>query len=101
MNKFAVIRIGGKQYKVTEGAEILVDKLSDTTKVEPEVLLIADGDNVTIGNPVLEKVKLGVKVVSDVVKADKVRVFKYKAKSRYRKLRGFRAQHTKLLVEKF
>ena len=97
---FAVIRTGGKQYKVTEGAEILVDKLSDTKKVEPEVLLVADGDNVTIGNPVLEKVKLGVKVVSDVVKADKVRVFKYKAKSRYRKLRGFRAQHTKLLVEK-
>ena len=40
MDKFAVIRIGGKQYRVTEGEEILVDKLSDLKKITPEVLLL-------------------------------------------------------------
>lgn len=98
--KFAVIRIAGKQYKVTEGEEILVDKLEDTKKVEPEVLLIADGEKIEIGKPVLIKRKITVKVITDMEKGDKIRVFKYKAKSRYRKLRGFRAQHTRLLVEK-
>ncbi len=98
--KFAVIRIAGKQYKVTEGEEILVDKLEDTKKVEPEALLFADGDKVEIGKPVLTKRKITVKVVAEMEKGDKIRVFKYKAKSRYRKLRGFRAQHTRLLIEK-
>lgn len=98
--KFAVVRIAGKQYKVSEGQEILVDKLTDTKKVEPEVLLVADGDKVLVGTPLVEKAKVVVKVLVEMEKADKVRVFKYKAKSRYRKLRGFRAQHTRLLIEK-
>jgi large subunit ribosomal protein L21 len=109
--RFAVIRIAGKQYRVSEGEEILVDLLSDLKKVEPEVLLVADGDptspdglrgagKVQIGKPVLKDVKVKVKVVTEMEKADKVRVYKYKAKSRYRKLRGFRAQHTRLLIEK-
>ena len=100
MDKFAVIRIAGKQYRVAEGEEILVDKLTDVKKVEPEVLLVVDGEKVEIGTPVLSKAKVTVKVITEIEKGEKIRVFKYKAKSRQRKHVGFRAQHTRLLVEK-
>lgn len=110
MDKFAVIRIAGKQYRITEGEEILVDKMNDL-KVEPEVLLFVDGDptspdglrgagKVLIGKPVLKDVKVKVKVLVEVEKGEKIEIFKYKAKSRERRHVGFRAQHTRLLVEK-
>ena len=100
MDKFAVIRIGGKQYRVTEGQEILVDKLADTKKVTPEVLLFVEGETVEVGTPVLEKAKVSVKVIAELEKGEKVDIFKYKAKSRERRHVGFRAQYTRLLVEK-
>ena len=100
MDKFAVIRIGGKQYRVTEGQEILVDKLTDIKKVTPEVLLFVEGETVEVGTPVLEKAKVTVKVVAELEKGEKVDIFKYKAKSRERRHVGFRAQYTRLLVEK-
>ena len=100
MDKFAVIRITGKQYRVTEGEEILVDKINDLEKVEPEVLLFVDGDKVEVGTPVLKKAKVTVKVLREVEKGEKIRIFKYKAKSRERRHVGFRAQHTRLLIEK-
>ena len=100
LDKFAVIRIGGKQYRVTEGQEILVDKLTDTKKVTPEVLLFVEGDKVEVGTPVLEKAKVAVKVVTELEKGEKIDIFKYKAKARERRHVGFRAQYTRLLVEK-
>jgi large subunit ribosomal protein L21 len=100
MDKFAVIRIGGKQYKVSEGEEILVDKLSDLTKIDPEVLLFVDGEKIEIGTPVLSKIKVKVKVLVGLEKGEKIRIFKYKAKSRERKHTGFRPQYTRLLIEK-
>jgi large subunit ribosomal protein L21 len=99
MDKFAVVRIAGKQYRVTEGQEILVDKLNDL-KVVPEVLLFVDGDEVSVGTPVLTKAKVTVKVLKEIEKGEKIDIFKYKAKSRERRHVGFRAQHTRLLVEK-
>ncbi len=99
LDKFAVIRITGKQYRVTEGQEILVDKMNDL-KVTPEVLLIAEGDKVEVGTPVLKDAKVTVKVLVELEKGEKVDIFKYKAKSRERRHVGFRAQYTRLLVEK-
>lgn len=99
INKFAVIRIAGKQYRVTEGQEILVDKLNDL-KIVPEVLLFVDGDKVEVGTPVLKKAVVKVKVLKEVEKGEKVDIFKYKAKSRERRHVGFRAQYTRLLIEK-
>lgn len=96
--KFAVLRIAGKQYKAVEGKEILVDRLFDPKKVEPEVLLIADGDSVEIGSPVLTKAKITLKVINEVEKGEKVDVFKYKSKSRERRHVGFRPQYTRILV---
>ena len=97
MDKFAVIRIQGKQYRVTEGQEILVDKMNDL-KVTPEVLLFVDGETVEVGTPVLEKAKVTVKVLAELEKGEKVDIFKYKAKSRERRHVGFRAQYTRLLI---
>lgn len=97
--KYAVIRVGGKQYKVAEGDEILVDKLSDPKEVGAEVLLISDDGKVSVGKPVLKnEVKL--KVVSELEKGEKIEIYKFKAKSRYKRHTGFRAQYSKLLVEK-
>ena len=100
MDKFAVIRIGGKQYRVSEKEEILVDKLKDTKKFDLDVLLFVDGDKVEVGKPTLEKVKVSVKVLAEEEKGEKVDIFKYKSKSRYRKHLGFRPKYSRLLVEK-
>lgn len=98
--KYAVIRLQGKQYKVKEGEEILVGKLKDPKKVDTEVLLSSDGTKVKIGKPVLKDVKLTLKVISDMEKGKKVEIYKFKAKSRYRKHTGFRPQYTRILVQK-
>ncbi len=99
MDKFAVVRIQGKQYRVAEGDEILVDKMNDL-KVTPEVLLVADGEKIEVGTPVLTKAKVVVKVLKEIEKGEKIDIFKYKAKSRERRHVGFRPQYTRLLVEK-
>lgn len=100
MAKYAVIRLQGKQYRVSEKDEILVDKIADPKKVEPEVLLFADDGKVKVGKPVLKDVKVKVKVLAEMEKGEKIDVYKFKAKSRYRRHTGFRPQYTKLLVEK-
>lgn len=97
--KYAVIRIQGKQYRVSEGDEILVGRMSDL-KIQPEVLLVADGEKVKVGKPVVKDSKVKVKVLSELEKGEKVEVYKFKAKSRYRRHTGFRAQYTRLLIEK-
>lgn len=78
----------------------MVDKLGDLKTIEPEVLLVADAGKVQVGKPVLKDVKVKVKVVTELEKGEKIDVYKFKAKSRYRKHTGFRAQYTRLLVEK-
>ena len=100
MDKYAVVRIGGKQYKAIEGKELLVDKIVDLAKIEPEVLLLVDDKKVKVGKPVLADVKVKIKVVTEVEKGEKLEIYKFKSKSRYRKHIGFRPQHTRLLVEK-
>ncbi|HVA96967.1 MAG TPA: 50S ribosomal protein L21 [Candidatus Acidoferrales bacterium] len=98
--KYAVITSGGKQYKVTEGQVLELDKI----KAEPgsnyaldKVLLAVDGETVQVGTPYLENVAVTAKVLEQV-KGDKVRVAKFKAKARYRKVQGFRAQLTKVEI---
>lgn len=97
--KYAVVKIQGKQYKVSEGEELLVDKIIDK-KVIPEVLLISEDGKVRIGKPRVEGGEVKFKILSEQEKGEKIDVFKYKAKSRYRKKIGFRPLYTKLLVEK-
>lgn len=102
MAKLAVVKTGGKQYLVKENDEIFVDKLAleKGKKLELETLAIIDSENgaVTLGKPLLkEKTKAE---VLDTVQGDKVRVARFKAKVRYRKTRGFRAQLSKVKILK-
>jgi large subunit ribosomal protein L21 len=99
MQKYAVVRIKGHQYKVSEGEEILVDKI-DTKEPEIEVLLVSDEGKVQVGKPVVKEAKVKVKVLKELEKGEKIDILKYKAKSRYRRHYGFRPQYTRLLIEK-
>lgn len=96
--KYAVIKINGSQYKVTEGQEIFVDKLQDKA-AKAEVMLLVDDDTVKLGNPYLGNAEVGLKIVADEVKGKKLIIQKFKAKSRYRRKNGFRPVYTKVLVE--
>ena len=100
MTKYAVVRICGKQYKVVEGKEILVDKLIDPKKFEVETLLTVDGEKVRVGKPVVKDAKIKTKVVTELEKGEKIEIYKFKAKSRYKRHTGFRPQYTRLLIEK-
>lgn len=98
MNKYAVIDLNGRQYKVSEGQELLVDKLGDE-KPDIRVLLFVSEKSVKIGTPDVSGAKVSYKVLGDE-RGKKVSVVKFKSKSRYRKKRGFRPDYTRLLVEK-
>ena len=97
--KYAVIRLLGRQHKVVEGKELLVDKMTDL-KLTPEVLMVVDGEKVVVGKPVLKDAKVVLKVVTEIEKGEKIEVYHFKAKSRYRKHTGFRPKYTRVLVEK-
>ena len=88
MSKLAVIKTGGKQYLVTEKDELIVDKLQSDKgkKVELETLALIDSqkNTVELGEPLL-KVKVQAEIV-DHIQGDKVRIARFKAKVRYRKV---------------
>ena len=98
MDKYAIIKIGGTQYKVSEGDELIVDKLNG--KPSLEVLLFVSKNNVKIGKPALKDVKVKFKIIQDVFAGKKIYVQKFKAKSRYRRKIGFRPLYSKILIEK-
>ena len=99
---YAIIKTGGKQYKVSEGDEIIIEKLEveeGAKVVFDEVFALVDGENVKIGQPKVE----GVKVTASVVKngkGPKIRIFKYKHKTNYRRRMGHRQPFTKVKIEK-
>lgn len=96
---YAIFETGGKQYKAEKGDIVFVEKLAaDEGKlVTFDALMVADGDDIKIGTPVVKGAKVRAKVVEHG-KADKVVVFKYKPKRKYRKKQGHRQPYTKLKV---
>lgn len=101
MNKFAVIRTGGKQYKVSEGDILEVEKLDvEDKKVVKfdDVLMVSDGKEIKVGTPKLESVVEA--VVLEQTKGEKIKGFTYKAKSRYRRRYGHRQKFTKVEIKK-
>jgi large subunit ribosomal protein L21 len=99
---YAVLTTGGKQYKVSEGDVIFVEKLNvevDSNVELTEVLAVSNGETLKVGTPVVEGAKVVAKVVAQG-KAKKVVVFKYKAKKDYRRKNGHRQPYTKLVIEK-
>ncbi len=97
--KYAVAQIKGNQYVIYEGKPFLVSKLN-ATKVDAAVLAIRDGEEIELGKPYLER-KLNFKILSPIVKGEKVSILKYKSKSRYRKRSGIRPVFSEVVVEKF
>lgn len=89
----AVVMIGSTQYRVSVGQKLLVAVPSVTG-----VLMILDDKNTVVGQPYVEGATVKLKVLGQV-KGKKVRTATYKAKSRERKVRGFRAQYSEVLVE--
>lgn len=99
---FAVIKTGGKQYKVTQGDILEVEKLEtkDGKVTIEDVLLVADGDNVTVGTPVVKGASVAAKVLIEEGKGEKKMVFRYHNKTRYRKKKGHRQPFTKIEITK-
>lgn len=99
---YAVIKTGGKQYRVAEGDVLNVEKLNAEAGNEvvfDEVLTVVNDADVKIGQPVVEGAKVTAKVVEQG-KGEKILVFKYKAKSNYRKRQGHRQPFTKVEISK-
>jgi large subunit ribosomal protein L21 len=85
--KYAVIRLGGKQFKVSEGDKLEIER--QATPLQSEVLLYVDEKDVVIGAPVIEKAVVDAEVIEEKM-GEKVRVVRFKSKSRYRKVKGHR-----------
>lgn len=102
MSKFAVVKSGGKQYLVEKDDELLVDHLGSeknkTVALETLALFDTEKNTVQIGEPFLKN-KTEVKILEHL-KGKKIRVSRFKAKVRYRKVKGFRPQLSKIQILK-
>ena len=97
--KKAVIKVGGKQFIVSEKETLLVDLLPQGTKeLELDALMLINGDKVEVGTPVVKGVKVSTKVIDELVKGEKIRVIRYKAKKRVHKENGHRQKYTKIEI---
>jgi large subunit ribosomal protein L21 len=97
---YAVIKTGGKQYKVEAGATLKVEKLLGevgSKVVIDKVLMIADGENTTIGAPLIAGATVNATVVSHG-RADKVMIFKFRRRKHYRKTQGHRQSFTEIQI---
>lgn len=99
--KYAVVKIGGKQYKISEGSVLKVEKLASPDSKEitfDEVLLYTADGVVTIGTPFLSNVTVKASILGDG-KGKKIRVSKYKSKVRYRRVTGHRQHFTEVKID--
>lgn len=98
---YAVVKTGGKQYKVAVGEKIKVEQIPADANAQVtlnEVLLIADGDNLSVGAPLVA----GASVVATVVshgRGEKIRIFKMRRRKHYQKRQGHRQNYTELRID--
>ncbi len=98
---YAVIRTGGKQYKVAAGGKLKVETLPGEVGSEIEitdVLMVADGDNVKIGAPLLAGASVKATVLSHG-RGEKVMIFKMRRRKHYRKTQGHRQNYTEIRID--
>ncbi len=98
---YAVVKTGGKQYRVQEGDVLRVEKLPGDVGAEiafEDVLLFSDGENLQVGTPTLDNVAVTGHIVEQG-KAQKIIVFKYKRRKRYRRKQGHRQQFTAVKID--
>lgn len=98
---YAVIRVGGKQYKVSEGEEILIEKIADQEEGKlkfEDVLIVKDDNGIHLGEE-LARAYVEAEIV-DIDKGPKVIVFKYRPKKRYRRKTGHRQKYLRVKITK-
>ncbi len=98
---YAVIRTGGKQYKVHEEETLKVEKLEGTEGSEVEfedILMYSDGETITLGTPNVENAVVKAHIVEQA-KGKKTLVFKYKRRKGFRKMRGHRQYYTEIKID--
>ncbi|NCO15470.1 MAG: 50S ribosomal protein L21 [Parcubacteria group bacterium] len=103
MSKFAIIQTGGKQYRVSPGQKVKIEKIEgaqDAILSFDKVLLIGDGDNIKVGTPYVEAAKVEAKILKQGRDKKKI-VFRYHSKTRYRKKKGHRQHFTEVEIVKF
>lgn len=99
---YAIIENGGKQYRVSEGDVVSMEKIVaeiGSTIFADKVLMVVDGDEIKVGSPVVETAKVTLKIVEHG-KGKKVVIFKFKAKKNYRRKQGHRQPYTKVMIDK-
>ncbi|OGO05024.1 MAG: 50S ribosomal protein L21 [Chloroflexi bacterium RBG_13_56_8] len=98
---YAIVETGGKQYKVSVGETVEVERLDvepGETVDLPRVLMVGDGDDVRVGRPILEDAKVSATVLKHG-RGPKLTIFKYRAKQRYRRKGGHRQDYTCLRID--
>ena len=98
---YAIIKTGGKQYKVAEGDSVFVEKLDaeeGSSVTFDEVILVANGDDVKVGTPLVDGAKVTAKVEKQG-KEKKVVTFKYKPKKHQHTKQGHRQPYTKVVID--
>jgi large subunit ribosomal protein L21 len=98
---YAVVNTGGKQYKVQKGETLRIEKIPGevgSSVTLDKVLMVADGENIRVGQPVLENVAVQARIVEQD-KAKKILVFKYKRRKRYRRKNGHRQPFTAIRID--
>lgn len=99
--KYAVVRTGGKQYKVSEGDVIEIEKISEEKRKTlnfPEILLVVDR-KILIGQPFVEGARVEGEVLGEI-KGPKIKVVRFRAKSRYRRTKGHRQIFSRIRIKK-
>lgn len=99
---YAIIKSGGKQYRVSEGATVEVERLGGEVGQEVEfkdVLLVSDDGNVQVGTPSLAGVRVSGTIVAQT-RGEKVLVFKFKRRKMYRKLQGHRQNLSRVSISR-
>ena len=95
----AVIATGGKQYLVRDGEFLNVELVGDETKLIFDALLVIDGKDITVGAPLVDKIKVHAEVL-DTVKGEKIKILKFKAKKRVKRLTGHRQKYSQIKITK-
>jgi large subunit ribosomal protein L21 len=98
---YAVVKTGGKQYRVSPGEKLKVEQIPadiGSEVVLDQVLMVADGDEVTVGNPVVAGVSVRARVLGHG-RHPKVKIFKLRRRKHYQKHQGHRQNYTELVIE--
>ena len=96
---YAIISAGNKQYRVSEGDTIYIDKVNqeDGSAISFDVLMVENNGEIKVGNPTVAGAKVEGKVV-DQVKGEKIMIYKYKSKKNYHRRQGHRQPYTKVEI---